>query len=79
MPDPKIKAGAIVHAVVWEPQIADLRISSIERKKLRYFDEEDAKREGDYTLEGFKQKWRKMHGEWNENQLVYIVRFEKVK
>jgi hypothetical protein len=79
MPDPKIKAGAIVHAVVWEPQIADLRISSIERKKLRYFDEEDAKREGGYTLEVFKQKWRKMHGEWNENQLVYIVRFEKVK
>ncbi len=79
MPNPKIKAGAIVRAVIWEPYIADLRINSIERKKLRYFDEEDAKREGGYTIEEFKKKWRKMHGKWDENQLVYIIRFEKVK
>ncbi len=79
VPDPKIKAGAIVHATILEPHIADLRIKSIERKKLRYFDEEDAKREGGYTLEQFRQRWRKMYGEWDENQLVYIVSFEKIK
>jgi len=79
VPDPKIKAGAIVHATILEPHIADLRIKSIERKKLRYFDEEDAKREGGYTLEQFRQRWRKMYGEWDENQLVYIISFEKIK
>jgi len=79
LPDPKIKAGAIVHATIHEPHIADLRIKSVERKKLRYFDEEDAKREGGYTLEEFKRKWKKTCGEWDENQLVYVIHFEKVK
>jgi ParB family chromosome partitioning protein len=77
-PDSKIKVGAIVHAVIWEPHVADLRITSIERKRLRYFDQEDAKREGGYTLEEFTRKWKKTHGEWNENQLVYVMHFEKV-
>jgi ParB family chromosome partitioning protein len=79
MPDPKIKVGAIVHAAIWEPHIADLRIISIERKRLRYFDEEDAEREGGYTLKQFKEKWKATHGEWDENQLVYVIHFEKTK
>jgi len=56
-----------------------LRITSIERKRLKYFDEEDAKREGGYTLEEFKKMWKAFHGEWDENQLVYVMHFEKVK
>ena len=79
VPDPKVKVGAIVHAAIWEPHIADLRVTSIERKKSRYFDEEDAKREGGYTLEEFKKKWEETHGEWDENQLFYVIHFEKVK
>ena len=79
VPDSRIKMGAVVHAVIWEPHVVDLRIISVERKRLRYFDEEDAKREGGYTLEQFKRKWRKTHGEWDENQLVYVIHFEKVK
>jgi len=79
MPDAKVKVGAIVHAIIWEPHIADLRITFIERKKLRYFDEEDAKREGGYTLEEFKKKWKETHGEWDENQLIYVIHFERIK
>jgi ParB family chromosome partitioning protein len=79
MPDSKIKAGTMVHAVIWEPHVIDLRIKSIERKRLRYFDDDDAKREGGFTLEEFKRRWRKTHGEWNENQLVYVIHFESVK
>ena len=79
VPDPKVKPGATVHAIVWEPHIADLRITSIERKKLRYFDEEDAKREGGYTLEEFKKKWKVMHGEWDSNKLIYVIHFEKME
>jgi len=77
IPDPKLKPGAIVHAAIWEPHVADLRITSIERKRLRYFDEEDAKREGGYTLQEFRKDWKEVHGEWDEDQLVYIIRFEK--
>jgi ParB family chromosome partitioning protein len=77
-PDPKIKAGATICATVYEPEIAQLRINSVERKKLRYFTEEDASREGGYTLTEFKEDWRKTHGEWDDDQLVYIIRFERL-
>jgi len=79
MPDPKVKAGATVRATIWEPHVVDLRITSIERKKLKYFDEEDAKREGGYTLKEFKRRWKDAQGEWDENQLVYVIHFEKIK
>lgn len=79
IPDPKIKTGAIVHAAIWEPRIADLRITSVERKRLKYFDEDDARREGGYTLEQLKTIWKEEHGEWDENQLVYVVHFERTK
>lgn len=79
IPDPKVKAGAIVHASISEPHITDLRILSIERKKLRYFNEEDAQREGGYTLNEFKKIWKKTHGEWDEDQLVYMIHFEKIE
>ncbi|MBS7632757.1 ParB/RepB/Spo0J family partition protein [Candidatus Bathyarchaeota archaeon] len=77
MPDPKVKAGTLVHATVWEPHIADLRVTEIERKRLKYFDEEDAKREGGFTLAEFKAKWKAKYGEWDDNQLVYVIHFEK--
>jgi ParB/RepB/Spo0J family partition protein len=78
IPDPKIKVGSIVHAAVWEPHFTDLRVTRIERKRLKYFDEEDAKREGGYTLEEFKKVWKEIHGEWNEDELVYVIHFERV-
>lgn len=78
IPDPKIKAGAIVHAVVREPRFADLRITSVERKKLKYFDEEDAEREGYGTMEEFRRMWHETYGEWDENELVYVVHFERL-
>jgi len=77
--DPKVKVGALIHAAVWEPHFADLRVTYVERKRLKYFDEEDAEREGGYTLEEFKKVWKEIHGDWNENQFVYVIHFEKVK
>jgi ParB family transcriptional regulator, chromosome partitioning protein len=79
IPDPKMKIGATVHAVIQEPRFADLRIVSIERKRLRYFNEDDAKNEGYDMLGEFKQKWREVYEEWDESQLVYIIHFEKLK
>ncbi|HML02948.1 MAG TPA: ParB/RepB/Spo0J family partition protein [Candidatus Bathyarchaeia archaeon] len=76
-PDPKIKPGARVTGAVLEPHFIDLRIISVERKRLKYFSSEDSKKEGGYTLEEFKKQWKDRYGEWNENELVYIVHFEK--
>jgi len=77
-PDPKIKTGSTLRATIYEPHFTDLRIISVERKRLKYFTEEDAKAEGGYTLEEFKKIWKRKHGEWNENQLVYVICFEKI-
>jgi hypothetical protein len=77
-PNPKVKAGATVQASVYVPHFADLHIESVERKRLRYFDEEDAKKEGYKNLTEFKRAWKKKQGEWNEDELVYIIHFQKV-
>jgi len=79
IPDPKVKVGAIVHASIWEPHFADLIITSIERKKLGEFTEEDAKREGGYTLDEFKEAWESIHGEgsWNPDEVVNVIHFKK--
>ena len=79
IPDPKVKVGATVQACVREPRFADIRITSIERKRLKYFDDSDAEREGHPGLDEFKKEWQNIHGEWDENQLVYVIHFEKVK
>ena len=54
---------------------ADLEVQNVYRKKLGEFNEEDAKREGGYTLNEFKQVWKAIHGEWNPNESVYIITF----
>lgn len=78
-PSPKIKTGSTVHASVYVPHFADLRIVSIERKRLRYFDEEDAKREGYASLAEFKRAWNKKHGEFDEDELVHIIHFQRIE
>jgi ParB family chromosome partitioning protein len=79
LPDPKIAVGKVVHAAVWEPHFADLKILSVQRKKLGDFTETDAKREGGYTLEQFKKVWIDLHGVWNDNETVIVINFEAVK
>lgn len=77
-PDSRVRADSVVFATVMEPRFAELRVTSVERKRLKYFTEEDAQAEGGYTLEQFKENWERKHGEWDEQQLVYITRFERV-
>lgn len=78
-PDPKLKAGTEVFATIHQPRFAKLRIRSIERKRLRYFDSDDVKREGYKSMTEFQQSWRHAHGDWDEEQLVYVIHFEKLK
>lgn len=71
--DPRIRPGLMVRAQV--THFADLEITDLYRKKLRDFDDEDAKREGGYTLDQFKEVWKALHGEWNPDESVYVIRF----
>jgi ParB family chromosome partitioning protein len=71
--DPRIRVGAKIAAYT---KFAELRVIDISRKKLGDFTDEDAKREGGYTLEEFRAVWKKLHGEWNSNETVNVIRFK---
>jgi uncharacterized protein YqfB (UPF0267 family) len=75
--DPRLQTGVVVRAQV--THFADLKITNILRKKLNDFTEEDAKREGGYTLEEFKQVWKNLHGGWNPEEYVYVIQFDFIK
>ena len=72
--DPRWREGAIVPAAI--TQFADLRILDIARKKLGEFTEEDADREGGYSLDEFKKVWVGLHGVWNPNESVSVIKFK---
>jgi len=76
VPDPKIKTGTNVTASVYVPRFATLQIVSVERKRLRYFDEQDAKREGYASLSEFRKAWKKKYGKWDDEELVHLIRFQ---
>jgi ParB family chromosome partitioning protein len=69
--------GVVVTANIWEPSFATLKVISVEKKRLGDFTEEDAKREGGYTLAEFKEIWESIHGKgsWNINSKVSVVVF----
>lgn len=75
--DPRLQPGVTVRAQV--THFADIAVTEVYRKRLGEFDDEDAKREGGYTLDEFKQVWKALHGEWNPNESVYVIRFRLAK
>lgn len=75
--DPRLQKGVTVRAQV--THFADLEITDVYRKKLGDFDDEDAKREGGYTLDEFKEVWKALHGGWNPSETVYVIRFRLAK
>lgn len=75
--NPGLKIGKMARGSV--TGFADLQIIDIYRKRLGDFDEEDARREGGYTLDEFKEVWKSLHGEWNPDESVYVIRFDLTK
>jgi ParB family chromosome partitioning protein len=71
--DPRIEPGAIVRADVI--QFADLEITDVIRKRLGELTEQDAREEGDYSLDELHDLWRRSYGSWNPDELVTIIRF----
>lgn len=55
---------------------AYILVQDVYKEKLKDMSEENANAEGGYTLQEFKELWIDMHGEWNENQEVYVTRFD---
>lgn len=74
---PNIKPGRIVRAAI--THFADLEILEVNRKKLGDFDEDDAQREGGYTLDQFREVWKKLHNGWNPNETVSVIKYRLVR
>ncbi|MCC7105437.1 MAG: ParB/RepB/Spo0J family partition protein [Chloroflexi bacterium] len=72
-PDPQIQKGALVRAAV--THFADLEITDVVRKRLGEFTDEDARREGGYNLTEFQEYWRRLNGDWNPDEVVYLINF----
>lgn len=75
--DPRLQKGVTVRAQV--THFADLEVEDVYRKRLCDFDNEDAEREGGYTLDEFKEVWKSLHGDWNPNESVNVIRFRLAK
>lgn len=71
--DPRLQPGTVVRGQV--SHFADLEVVDVYRKKLGDFDEQDANREGGYTLDEFREVWRALHGSWNPDESVYVIGF----
>lgn len=75
--DPRLQAGTVVRAQI--THFADLAVEAVHRKRLGDFDEEDARREGAYTLGEFKEVWKSLHGAWDPDEVVYVIHFRVVQ
>lgn len=73
------RIGDIVSIHLHEPDIAKVKIVENDSKKLKEFTEEDAKREGGYTLKEFKEVWKGIHKKWNPEVEVKAFKFELIK
>jgi ParB family transcriptional regulator, chromosome partitioning protein len=76
-PDPQIQKGALVRAAV--SHFADLEVMGIERKRLGEFTDFDARREGGYSLAEFREYWQRVNGEWDPDEVVYLIQFRVAK
>jgi hypothetical protein len=50
-------------------------IEDVWSEPLEELTEEDAAKEGNYTREEFIEEWKRIHGEWNPEQTVYVIEF----
>ncbi len=51
-------------------------VTDVYKEKLGDLSKEDSCKEGEYTIQEFKDVWIDMHGEWNNNQSVWVVEFD---
>ena len=76
-PDPQIQKGTLVRAAV--SHFADLEVMGVERKRLGEVTEIDARREGGYSLAEFREYWQRVNGEWDPDEVVYLIQFRVAK
>jgi hypothetical protein len=55
---------------------ARLRILAVYQERLGDMTEQDAWEEGGYTLDEYKETFQRIYGFWDDNRIVWAVKFE---
>jgi len=78
---PMVRVGGIYKVkikMLSKEYACKIRVLKLYKQQLAYVTKEDAKKEGYDTLMGFRDTWIKINGEYDLNQVVDVIEFEKV-
>lgn len=78
-PRPRVGSVRMIVTEMFTPrEAADcwVRIHDVYKQPLGEMDEEDARREGGYTLAEFRDEWRSINGSWDPELVVDVVDME---
>ncbi len=76
---PRVKVGSIQKAktmMISKAYFTQLRIIAVYREKLGDMTEQDAYDEGGYTLDEYKETFKRIYGFYDPDKIVYVVKFE---
>ena len=79
---PRVKVGGTYKAktkLFSKEYFALIRVTGLRKEKLGDITPEDARAEGGYTIEEFREVWRHINGEWDPEQEVWVVEFEVLR
>lgn len=67
-------------AMISKDYFALLRVLTLHQEPLGAMTETDAREEGGYTLERYKEEWERINGDgsWDPDLVVWVVQFERV-
>jgi hypothetical protein len=58
---------------------AAVRIMGVRRQRLKHISDADLRAEGYGCLADYKAVFRDIYGEWNGNQMVWVIDFELIR
>ena len=56
-----------------------IRVTQLYKQRLGDMTEEDARKEGGYTLAQFKKTFADINGFWDDDLVVHVIEFEHIK
>lgn len=76
---PRVLIGSIQQAkteMISKYFFARLRVLAVYQERLGDMTEPDAYEEGGYSLDEYKEVFTQINGFWDDNLIVYVVKFE---